>query len=180
MLYNIEAQLGSSYSSGSGRRRNVQTLALNVMKRQRLGRGPKRAQAAALQTKWWAGDFGSSKGFASLDAFAGSGITSHSFDSVPALRSVTCPVLGLFRALDTSTPAARAARNMELALRAAGNQDVTIPILNEGTSALGGSHRGELRDPRSRSHGSWPVRHTSSVAVEPNHREQVGRERSIR
>jgi hypothetical protein len=49
---------------------------------------------------------------------------------------VKCPVLGLFGALDTSTPARRAASNLENGLRAAGNQDVTITIFEQGNHPL--------------------------------------------
>jgi pimeloyl-ACP methyl ester carboxylesterase len=51
-----------------------------------------------------------------------------SFDPLPALEKVNCPVLGVFGELDPLTPAQRAAENMRRALAKAGNKDVTIKI----------------------------------------------------
>jgi dienelactone hydrolase len=58
------------------------------------------------------------------------------FDPLPTLARVKCPVLGLFGSLDTSTPAPRAARNMETTLRAAGNRDVTVRIFERANHPL--------------------------------------------
>jgi pimeloyl-ACP methyl ester carboxylesterase len=50
------------------------------------------------------------------------------FSPLPALRNVTCPVLGVFGELDTSTEASVAAANMQRVLLGAGNKDVTVKI----------------------------------------------------
>ena len=51
-----------------------------------------------------------------------------SFSPLPALKGVSCPVLGLWGQLDTSTEALIAERNMRAVLREAGNKDVTLKI----------------------------------------------------
>ncbi|HEU5136926.1 MAG TPA: alpha/beta fold hydrolase [Steroidobacteraceae bacterium] len=57
------------------------------------------------------------------------------FDPLPALEKVTCPVLGVFGELDTATPAARTAENMRRVLTRAGHQDFMIRIFpNAGHS----------------------------------------------
>jgi pimeloyl-ACP methyl ester carboxylesterase len=57
------------------------------------------------------------------------------FDPLPALEKVTCPVLGVFGELDPLTPAQRAAENMRRVLTRAGHKDFTIKIFpNAGHS----------------------------------------------
>jgi pimeloyl-ACP methyl ester carboxylesterase len=57
------------------------------------------------------------------------------FDPLPALGAVTCPVLGVFGELDTATPAQRTAENMRRVLTRAGHKDFTIKIFpNAGHS----------------------------------------------
>jgi len=57
------------------------------------------------------------------------------FDPLPELGKVTCPVLGVFGELDTSTPAQRTAENMRRVLTQAGHKDFTIRIFpNAGHS----------------------------------------------
>ena len=52
-----------------------------------------------------------------------------SFSPLPALKHVTCPVLGIFGESDTSTEASVAARNLRRAIADAGNDDVTVKII---------------------------------------------------
>jgi pimeloyl-ACP methyl ester carboxylesterase len=59
-----------------------------------------------------------------------------SFSPLPALTTVTCPVLGVWGELDTSTSAADAARNMRVALSGAGNRDVTVKIFPNANHPL--------------------------------------------
>jgi pimeloyl-ACP methyl ester carboxylesterase len=57
------------------------------------------------------------------------------FDPLPALGRVTCPVLGVFGELDTSTPAQRTAENMRRVLTQAGHKDFVIKVFpNAGHS----------------------------------------------
>ena len=57
------------------------------------------------------------------------------FDPLPALGKVRCPVLAVFGELDTSTPAQRTAENMRRVLTRAGHKDFTIKIFpNAGHS----------------------------------------------
>ena len=59
-----------------------------------------------------------------------------SFSPLPALKRVSCPVLGLWGQLDTSTDALIAERNMRATLREAGNKDVTLKIFPNANHAL--------------------------------------------
>ena len=51
-----------------------------------------------------------------------------SFSPLPALKNVTCPVLGVFGQLDTSTDALVAADNLQRTLLEVGNKNVTVKI----------------------------------------------------
>jgi pimeloyl-ACP methyl ester carboxylesterase len=58
-----------------------------------------------------------------------------SFNPLPALEKVTCPVLAVFGELDSATPAERTAENMRRVLTKAGHKDFTIKIFpNAGHS----------------------------------------------
>ena len=59
-----------------------------------------------------------------------------SFNPLPALEKVTCPVLGLFGELDPLTPAERAGNNLRQALIKGGNRDVTIKIFPKAGHSL--------------------------------------------
>ncbi len=59
-----------------------------------------------------------------------------SFDPLPALESVTCPVLGLWGEHDPLTDAPRAAKSMRDALAKGGNEDVTTRIIANGSHSL--------------------------------------------
>jgi len=58
------------------------------------------------------------------------------FDSLPALKNVRCPVLGVFGALDVYTDAPTAAANLRNALTSAGNDNVTTKIFANANHAL--------------------------------------------
>jgi pimeloyl-ACP methyl ester carboxylesterase len=60
----------------------------------------------------------------------------YSFDPLPAVGKVHCPVLGLFGALDTSTPAPVAVANMRRMLTRGGNADFTLKIFPNANHAL--------------------------------------------
>jgi len=58
------------------------------------------------------------------------------FDSLPALRQVNCPVLGLFGQSDVLTDAAEASRAMRRALADSGNPDVTVQVIPNASHSL--------------------------------------------
>jgi pimeloyl-ACP methyl ester carboxylesterase len=58
------------------------------------------------------------------------------FDSLPALRQVRCPVLGLFGRADVLTDATTASRSMQQALLAAGNRRVSVQIVPNASHSL--------------------------------------------
>ena len=60
----------------------------------------------------------------------------HSFDPRPAVENVHCPVLGVFGALDTSTPAPVAVANMRQMLTEAGNADFMLKVFPNANHAL--------------------------------------------
>jgi uncharacterized protein len=138
VLYNIDAQLRADGYAASEATDAVkfETLAIDVMRTGNRWDEYERAQSAALQTKWWPAYFGGGKGFSSLERIRWQWEHVYSFDPTLALRNVKCPVLGLFGALDTSTPAPVAAGNLEEGLRAAGNRDVTTRVFEHGNHPL--------------------------------------------
>lgn len=94
------------------------------------------AQTAARRTKWWPAYFGSSTGYSSLESIQWQWDHVYSFDPLPALRSVACPVLGVFGGLDTSTPGRAAAANMRRVLAEAGNRNITIRLFERANHPL--------------------------------------------
>jgi len=58
------------------------------------------------------------------------------FDSLPALSRVTCPVLGLFGQADVLTEAVVASEAMRQALASGGNRDVTVKIIPNARHSL--------------------------------------------
>jgi pimeloyl-ACP methyl ester carboxylesterase len=60
----------------------------------------------------------------------------YSFDPRPAVENVHCPVLGVFGALDTSTPAPVAVANMRQMLTEAGNADFMLKVFPNANHAL--------------------------------------------
>ncbi len=59
-----------------------------------------------------------------------------SFSPLPALRRVTCPVLGVWGDADPLTDAPRAANAMRAALSKGGNRDVTVKIFPHASHSL--------------------------------------------
>lgn len=59
-----------------------------------------------------------------------------SFDPLPALEQVKCPVLGVFGELDPLTPAQRTTENMRKALSKAGHKDFTLKIFPRASHSL--------------------------------------------
>jgi uncharacterized protein len=59
-----------------------------------------------------------------------------SFDPLPQLALVKCPVLGVFGELDTSTPSARAAQNMRRVLSEAQHRDFSTVIFPSASHSL--------------------------------------------
>jgi uncharacterized protein len=59
-----------------------------------------------------------------------------SFDSLPALENVTCPVLALFGEKDVLTEAPKAEENMRRVLAHAGHKDFTIKIIPRASHSL--------------------------------------------
>jgi hypothetical protein len=89
-----------------------------------------------LLTKWWPAYFGSSTGYSSLESIRWQWDHVYSFDPLPALRSVACPVLGVFVGLDRSTPGRAAAANMRRVLADGGNKNVTIRLFERANHPL--------------------------------------------
>ena len=58
------------------------------------------------------------------------------FDPMPALAKVRCPVLGVFGELDPLTPAEKTAENMRRVLTAAGHKDFTLKIFPQAGHSL--------------------------------------------
>jgi dienelactone hydrolase len=138
VVYNVEAQLRADGFSAADVADAVkfENFAIEVMRTGNNWAEYERAQAAAVQKKWWSAYFGSWKGFSSLEDIRWQWEHAYRFDPRPALQAVKSPVLGLFGGLDTSTPARAAATNLENALRAAGNRDVTVRIFEQGNHPL--------------------------------------------
>ena len=138
VLYNIEAQLrGDGFSAIEvADAVRFETLAIEVMRTGTNWEQYEKAQTVALRQKWWPAYFGSSKGFSSLENLRWQWEHVYSFDPRSALQAVKCPVLALFGALDTSTPARQAGDNLENGLRAAGNSDVTIRLFAQANHPL--------------------------------------------
>jgi pimeloyl-ACP methyl ester carboxylesterase len=59
-----------------------------------------------------------------------------SFNPVPALTKVTCPVLGLYGALDNSSPVSLSVANMRGALAKGGNKDYTLKAFPNADHSL--------------------------------------------
>ncbi len=80
----------------------------------------------------------------------------YSFDPLPAVAKVRCPVLGLFGALDTSTPAPVAVANMRRILREAGNTDLVLQVFPNANHALTQAQTGS-DDETARAKGQAPA-----------------------
>ena len=79
----------------------------------------------------------------------------YSFDPLPALAKVRCPALGLFGALDTSTPADVAAANMKRLLAKGDNEAVTVHIFARANHSLTTASTG-AEDENARAAGLTP------------------------
>jgi pimeloyl-ACP methyl ester carboxylesterase len=79
-----------------------------------------------------------------------------SFDPLPAIRKVRCPVLGVFGELDESTDAVGAANSMGQALAEGGNHNFTAKIFqNAGHSLLEVSSGSRMAPDLFKTIGSW-------------------------
>ena len=143
VLYNIEAQLKADGFSPTDVADAVrfQRLSLDVMESGAGWETFAEAQTAARGTVV-ARYFGSSTGYSSLESIRWQWDHVYSFDPLPALRSVACPVLGVFGGLDTSTPGHAAAANMRRVLAEAGNTNVTIRLFERANHPLMDAHTG--------------------------------------
>ncbi len=68
------------------------------------------------------------------------------FDPVPVLEKVRCPVLAMLGAKDTFVPAEKSARIWQAALSREGNKDVTIKLYPDGDHSLIISKTGGLKE----------------------------------
>lgn len=70
-----------------------------------------------------------------------------SFDPLPALAKVRCPVLGLFGEQDILTPAARTSENMRRVLTQAGHEDFTLEVIPRAGHSLSERPEGKRMAP---------------------------------
>ena len=138
VIYNIEAQLRADGLPDNevSEAISFQRLATEAM---RTGEGWEvyaAALAKARETRWYAQYFGQSPGFSSLESLRRQWDYVYSFDPQPALKSVKCPVLGLFGSLDTSTPVVASIQNMQRGLEEAGNPNVTLKLIEGANHPL--------------------------------------------
>ena len=138
VLFNIEAQLKADGFSRQDVADAVrfETLAIKVM---RSGEGWEEfqvAQGVAKQTKWFVAYFGGGNGFGTLESLRRQWDYVYAFDPVPALKSIRCPVLGVFGERDTSTPATRSAANLRREVSAGGNRNVTVRVFKRANHPL--------------------------------------------
>nr|MDQ3818568.1 prolyl oligopeptidase family serine peptidase [Acidobacteriota bacterium] len=73
-----------------------------------------------------------------------------SYDPMPALEKVRCPVLSVFGELDTLTPVLETTANYRKGLSKAGNSDYTIKVFPDADHAL-------LVWPKPNASAHWPV-----------------------
>ena len=73
-----------------------------------------------------------------------------SYDPMPALEKVKCPVLAIFGELDTLTPVATTIANYQKGLGRAGNKSLTIKIFPNADHAL-------LVWPKPDDQNHWPI-----------------------
>jgi pimeloyl-ACP methyl ester carboxylesterase len=138
VMFNIEALLKAD---GFSREDVAEAVAFeaSAMRVMQTGDGwdaYSEAQTKAKETKWFKAYFGNSAGFSSLASLQRQWNFVYKFDPLPSLASVDCPVLAVFGALDTSTPARVSADNMRRILAASGNQNVTVKIFQNGNHPL--------------------------------------------
>ena len=138
VLFNIEAQLKADGFSRQDVADAVkfETLAIRVMRSGEGWEEFRAAQDVAKQTKWFAAYFGGGNGFGTLESLRRQWDYVYAFDPVPALKSIRCPVLGVFGELDTSTPAMRSAANLRREVSASGNRNVTVRVFKQANHPL--------------------------------------------
>lgn len=138
VLFNIEAQLKADGFSRQDVADAVkfETLAIRVMRSGEGWEEFRAAQDVAKQTKWFAAYFGGGNGFGTLESLRRQWDYVYAFDPVPALKSIRCPVLGVFGELDTSTPAMRSAANLRREVSASGHRHVTVRVFKQANHPL--------------------------------------------
>lgn len=138
VIYNIEAQLRADGLPDNevSAAISFQHLATDAMRTGEAWEVYAAALAKARETRWYAQYFGQSPGFSSLESLRRQWDYVYRFDPQPALKSVTCPVLGLFGSLDTSTPAVASIQNMRRGLAEAGNRNVTLTLIEGANHPL--------------------------------------------
>lgn len=95
----------------------------------------KREEAIKAKQEWLLSYF--SKEYTSLGQMRWDWDHILSFSPLPALKSVTCPVLGVFGELDSSTDASDATNNMRKVLADAGHSDFMVKIFPNAGHSLG-------------------------------------------
>jgi pimeloyl-ACP methyl ester carboxylesterase len=144
VMFNIEASLKADGFSQQDVTEAVrfETLAMRVMQTGEGWDEYNEVQTKARQTKWFTAYFGEGGGFSTLASLRRQWDYVYSFDPLPSLKSVRCPVLAVFGELDTSTPAGISADNMRRILLASGNQNVTVRIFKNANHPLMEAHTG--------------------------------------
>jgi len=135
VMFNIESQLTADGFSREEVAEAVgfERFAMQVMRTGERWDEFQEAQNAAKRTKWFKAYFGGGNGFSTVESLRRQWNYVYSFDPLPALKSIRCPVLGVFGELDTSTPARRSAENLRIGVRAGGNPNVTVKVF-KGTN----------------------------------------------
>lgn len=135
LLYKVKAQLQADgfppddiAAAGA-----LQRERLNV---ERTGEGYKEFQALREKSKDKKWFFLFSDDPTSLDDMRWQWSHVYAFDPLPALKKVSCPVLGVFGALDVYTEANAAAANLRNVLSSAGNERVMVKVFPNANHAL--------------------------------------------
>jgi uncharacterized protein len=155
MLYNREAQLKADGIPASEVREAVKFQKL-LFQVGRTGAGWNeigKKQAKIQGRKWFPMFFEAET--PSLDTLRWRWAHVYSFDPRPAVANVHCAVLGVFGALDTSTPAPVAVANMRQILTKAGNADFTLKVFPNANHALTQAKTGS-NDETARAQGQAP------------------------
>lgn len=156
MIYNREAQLRADGFPASEVAEAVEYQKA-LFRTGRTSRGLdeiKKEQAKIQGRKWFARFFEMET--PSIETLRWRWKHVYSFDPLPAVAKVRCPVLGLFGALDTSTPTPVAVANMRRILREAGNTDFTLQVFPNANHALTQAQTGS-DDETARAKGQAPA-----------------------
>ena len=140
-LYNIGAELRAEGWSAAEVAEAVafKQLQIRVMQTGQDWSEFRRMRARMQGKKWFAHFFGDDASVADL-RWRWDHV--YRFDAVPALKLVTCPLLGVFGERDTSTPAGVTVENMRRALSEAGNRDVTLRVFSGANHSLAAAQTG--------------------------------------